>query len=96
MITRTIEGAEEQLIQLRGAQYGKTADAAQQLLSNLGHAATLIDQAVRESAAAALAAGMALEDLAQWARLPADVLADALVADHNEPGNSGVVRAIRR
>ncbi|WP_329332710.1 DNA-binding protein [Streptomyces sp. NBC_01352] len=84
LITRAIESAEEQLIQLRGAQYGKTADAAQQLLRNLGHAATLIDQALRESAAAALTAGMALEDLAQWARLPADVLADVLVADHNE------------
>ncbi|MFF7977380.1 DNA-binding protein [Streptomyces sp. NPDC007905] len=83
-ITRAIESAQEQLIQLRGAQYGKTADAAQQLLRTLSHAATLINQAVRETATAALTAGMALEDLAHWARLPADVLADALVADHDE------------
>ncbi|MHC3475544.1 DNA-binding protein [Streptomyces sp. 7R007] len=83
-ITRAIESAQEQLLQLRGAQYGKTADAARQLLRTLGHAATLIDQAVRETAAAALTAGMALEDLAYWARLPADVLADVLVADHDE------------
>lgn len=84
LITRAIEGVEEQLIQLRGAQYGKTAEVAQQLLSTLGHAATLIDQAVRESAAAALGAGMALEDVARWARLPADVLADVLVDDDGE------------
>ncbi|MET7695124.1 TniQ family protein [Streptomyces sp. NPDC005483] len=84
LITRAVEDAEEQLIQLRGAQYGKTAEVAQQLLSTLGHAATLIDQAVRESAAAALTAGMALEDVARWARLPADVLADVLVDDDGE------------
>lgn len=77
-ITSLVNDAEEQLTQLRGAQYGKTADAAQQLLGNLGHAATLIEQAVQETAAAALGAGMALEDLAHWARLPADVLAEAL------------------
>lgn len=84
LITRAIEGAEEQLIQLRGAQYGKTAEVAQQLLRTLGQAATLIDQAVRESAAAALTAGMALEDVARWARLPADTLADVLVDDDGE------------
>lgn len=88
-ITSLVNDAEEQLTQLRGAQYGKTADTAQQLLSNLGHAATLIDQAVRETAAAALTAGMALEDLASWARLPPDVLAEALAAHHNEQPEKG-------
>ncbi|MFB7459215.1 DNA-binding protein [Streptomyces sp. NPDC056188] len=83
LITSLVNDAEEQLTQLRGAQYGKTADTAQQLLGNLGHAATLIEQAVQETAAAALAAGMALEDLARWARLPADVLAEALAAHRN-------------
>ncbi|WP_329503378.1 hypothetical protein RFN58_00050 [Streptomyces iakyrus] len=89
-ITSLVNDAEEQLTQLRGAQYGKTADAAQQLLGNLGHAATLIEQAVRETAAAALGAGMALEDLAHWARLPTDVLAEAL-PDHRkrQPEKSG-------
>ncbi|MGY3783767.1 hypothetical protein [Streptomyces antibioticus] len=86
-ITSLVNDAEEQLTQLRGAQYGKTADAAQQLLGNLGHAATLIEQAVRETAAAALGAGMVLEDLARWARLLTDVLAEAL-PDHRkrQPG----------
>lgn len=84
LITSLVNDAEEQLTQLRGAQYGKTADAAQQLLGNLGHAATLIEQAVRETAAGALTAGMALEDLARWALLPADVLAEALADHHNE------------
>jgi hypothetical protein len=87
LITSLVNDAEEQLTQLRGTQYGKTADAAQQLLGNLGHAATLIEQAIRESAAAALTAGMALEDLARWAHLPADVLAEALADQRNErPG----------
>lgn len=89
LITSLVNDAEEQLTQLRGAQYGKTADAAQQLLGNLGHAATLIDQAVRETAAAALAAGMALEDLARWARLPAEVLAEALADHRNEQPGEG-------
>lgn len=87
LITSLVNDAEEQLTQLRGAQYGKTADAAQQLLGNLGHAATLIDQAIRETAAAALTVGVALEDLARWARLPAGALAEALAAHRNErPG----------
>lgn len=90
LITSLVNDAEEQLTQLRGAQYGKTADAAQQLLGNLGHAATLIEQAVQETAAAALAAGMALDDLARWARLPADVLAEALPAHRKRgPGRNG-------
>lgn len=38
LITSLNGGAEEQLTQLRGAQRGKTADAARQLLSSLGHA----------------------------------------------------------
>ncbi|MGW9594493.1 DNA-binding protein [Streptomyces chartreusis] len=88
-ITSLVNDAEEQLTQLRGAQYGKAPDAAQQLLGNLGHAATLIEQAVRETAAAALAAGMALEDLARWARLSADVLAEALADHHNEQQTKG-------
>ncbi|MFE7445650.1 hypothetical protein ACFU7X_34970 [Streptomyces chartreusis] len=87
--TSLVNDAEEQLTRLRGAQYGKTADAAQQLLGNLGHAATLIEQAVRETAAAALTAGMALEDLARWARLPADVLAEALPDHRNEQPGRG-------
>ncbi|MER8003974.1 hypothetical protein [Streptomyces sp. NPDC095613] len=87
LITSLVNDAEEQLTQLRGAQYGKTADAAQQLLGNLGHAATLIDQALRETAAA-LTAGVALEDLAQWSSLPAEILAEALAVHHSAgPGN---------
>ncbi|MFF0794735.1 hypothetical protein [Streptomyces spiralis] len=90
LITSLIGGAEEQLTQLRGAQQGKTVDAARQLLGSLGRAATLIDQAVRETSAGALQAGVALEDLAQWARLPADVLAKALANDRNgRPGDKG-------
>ncbi|MFF9706775.1 hypothetical protein ACF1FE_37460 [Streptomyces griseofuscus] len=83
LITGLVNSAQEQLAQLRGAQQGKTADAARQFLGSLGHATTLIDQAVREIAAGALQAGVALDDLAQWARLPADVLAKALADEGN-------------
>ncbi|WP_447034599.1 DNA-binding protein [Streptomyces sp. DSM 118878] len=90
LITGLVNGAQEQLTHLRGAQQGKAVDAARQLLGSLGHAATLIDQAVRETAAGALQAGVALEDLAQWARLPADVLAKSLANDRNgRPGDKG-------
>ncbi|MEU6557960.1 DNA-binding protein [Streptomyces sp. NPDC046915] len=80
LISSLIDAAEEQLIQLRGAQTGPTVDVARRLLLNLSHGADLIDQALWQSASAALSAGMALEDLAQWARLPADALAEALAA----------------
>lgn len=76
-------------------QQGQSVDAARQLLGILGHAATLIDQAVRESAAGALQAGVALEALVLWARLPADVLAKALANDRSGcPGNTGGARAV--
>ncbi|WP_269857040.1 hypothetical protein [Streptomyces sp. RPT161] len=49
LIPSWINDTEEQLPQLRGAPYSKTADAARPLLGNLGHAATLIDQALRRT-----------------------------------------------
>ncbi|MEU0213358.1 hypothetical protein [Streptomyces canus] len=86
LITRAIESAEEQLIQLRGAQYGKAADAAQQLLRNLRHSTALIDNAWKRTALAALNAGMPLDEIAQWAGMSADALMNLLTAGQEDGG----------
>lgn len=77
-ITQLLDDAREQLAQLRGAQSGTTAEVARTLLEHLSHSADLIDRAVLHTAAAAVAAGVALEDVAQWSRLPAEELAEVL------------------
>ncbi|MGW2587441.1 DNA-binding protein [Streptomyces virginiae] len=68
-ITSLIEAAQEELLQLRGAHQGRTADAARFLLQRLSHSTSLLDQALRESALAAVNAGVALHDVEQWAGL---------------------------
>ncbi|MPY43972.1 DNA-binding protein [Streptomyces phyllanthi] len=86
LITRAIEGAEEQLLQLRRVQTGPTADVARQLLRNLRHSATLIENAWKRTALAAANAGMPLEEVAQWAGMSADALTDMLAAGHEDGG----------
>ncbi|KDN74260.1 DNA-binding protein [Streptomyces olindensis] len=86
LITRTIESAEEQLLQLRGVQTGPTADVAQQLLRNLRHSAALIDNAWRRTAVAAVNAGMPWEEVARWAGMPADTLMNMLAAGQEDGG----------
>ncbi|WP_241195906.1 hypothetical protein [Streptomyces sp. SID10362] len=86
LITRAIEGAEEQLLQLRRVQTGPTADVAQQLLRNLRHSAALIENAWKRTAVAAANAGMPLEEVAQWAGMSADALMDMLAAGHEDGG----------
>ncbi|MFI6936760.1 DNA-binding protein [Streptomyces sp. NPDC050287] len=86
LITRAIESAEEHLLQLRGVQTGPTADVAQQLLRNLRHSAALIDNAWKRTALAALNAGMPLEEVAQWAGMPADALMNMLTAGQEDGG----------
>lgn len=68
-ITNLIEAAQEELLQLRGAHQGRTADAARLLLQRLGHSIDLLDQAMRETALAAVNGGVALNDVEQWAGL---------------------------
>ncbi|CAM5695527.1 TniQ family protein [Streptomyces canus] len=86
LITRAIESAEEQLLQLRGVQTGPTADVAQQLLRNLRHSAALIDNAWKRTALAALNAGMPLDEVAQWAGMSADALMNLLTASQEDSG----------
>ncbi|MFI8105852.1 DNA-binding protein [Streptomyces sp. NPDC086023] len=55
---------------------GRTADAARLLLQRLSHSIELLDQALRETALAAVTAGVALHDVEQWAGI-----ADSLPQD---------------
>jgi hypothetical protein len=84
LISRTIESAEEQLLQLRGVQTGPTADVARQLLRTLRHSADLIENAWKRTALAAANAGMPLEEVAQWAGMSADDLRKVLTAGQEE------------
>ncbi|MFF9336155.1 TniQ family protein [Streptomyces albogriseolus] len=77
-ITRLLNEAREELAQLRGVQSGTTAEVARELLERLSQSAELIDRAVLHTAAAAVAAGVALEEVAQWSRLPAEELSQIL------------------
>ncbi|GHC73239.1 DNA-binding protein [Streptomyces cinnamoneus] len=87
LITSTIESAEEQLLQLRGAQTGPTAEVARQLLRNLRHSGDLIENAWKRTALAAANAGVPLEEVAQWARMSADALRNVLTAGQEaDPG----------
>ncbi|MEU6846305.1 hypothetical protein ABZ930_30965 [Streptomyces sp. NPDC046716] len=77
-ITQLTEEACEQLAGVRGGHSGTTADVARSLLERLSRSADLVDQVVLETAAAAVAAGVALEDVAAWSRLPVRELAELL------------------
>lgn len=77
-ITQLLDESREQLAQLRGVQSGTTAEVARTLLEHLSQSAELIDRAVLHTATAAVAAGVALQDVAQWSRLPAQELAQVL------------------
>ncbi|MFJ9806588.1 TniQ family protein [Streptomyces wuyuanensis] len=79
-ITRLLDEAREELAQLRGVQSGTTAEVARELLERLSQSAELLDRAVLHTAAAAVAAGVALEEVAQWSRLPAEELSQILAA----------------
>ena len=61
-----LDEAREEQAQLRGVQSGTTAEVARTLLEHLSQSAGLIDRAVQHTAAAAVAAGVALEEVAQW------------------------------
>nr|WP_237519969.1 DNA-binding protein [Streptomyces sp. HUCO-GS316] len=83
-ITQLIDEAREELAQLRGAHSGTTAEVARELLEHLSQSAELIDRAVLHTAAAAVAAGVAIEEVAQWSRLPAGELSQILAAGRSE------------
>ncbi|WLW58284.1 DNA-binding protein [Streptomyces sp. YU58] len=83
-ITQLLDEAREELAQLRGVQSGTTAEVARTLLERLSQGAELIDRAVLHTAAAAVAAGVALEEAARWSRLPAEELSQILAAGRSE------------
>ncbi|WP_398864389.1 DNA-binding protein [Streptomyces pakalii] len=79
-ISSLVDGAQEQLIQLRGAQTGSSVDVSQHLLHILSHSADLIEKALQHTVVAAVNAGVPPQDVARWAKLPPGPLADALKA----------------
>ncbi|MFF6787015.1 DNA-binding protein [Streptomyces sp. NPDC012510] len=83
-ITQLLDDAREELAQLRGAQSGTTAEVARTLLEHLSQSAELVDRAVLHTAAAAVAAGVALEEVARWSRLPAEELSRVLATGRSE------------
>jgi len=83
-ITQLVDEAREQLVELRGVHSGTTAEVTRTLLEHLSQSAELIDRAVLHTAAAAVAAGVALEEVAQWSRLPAEELAAVLTLGEGE------------
>lgn len=82
-----IDSAEEQLLQLYGAQSGPTAEVARQLLRGLGHSAGLIEAAWKRTAVAAVNGGVPLEEVARWADMPAEVLRRMLTTGGQEDGD---------
>lgn len=83
-ITQLVDEAREQLVELRGVHSGTTAEVARTLLEHLSQSAELIDRAVLHTAAAAVASGVALEEVAQWSRLPAEELAAVFALGEGE------------
>ncbi|MFJ8563243.1 hypothetical protein [Streptomyces sp. NPDC093514] len=81
-----IDSAEEQLTQLRGVQSGPTAEVARQLLRSLGHSAGLIESAWKRTAVAAVNGGVPLEQVAEWADMPAETLRSMLTAGKRQDG----------
>lgn len=83
-LEQSVAQAREQLAELRGVHSGTTAEVARTLLEHLSCSAALIDEALVGTAAAAIAAGVAMEDVAAWARLPAQELAEIITAGQDE------------
>ncbi|MCC9312320.1 DNA-binding protein [Kitasatospora sp. RB6PN24] len=80
LIGTLLDDAEEQLLQLRGAQRGSSAEAAERLLKGIGSAAGRLREALREVVQAAVEAGVRVEDVAAWAGLSPDALVEVLGA----------------
>ncbi|MEU7234907.1 DNA-binding protein [Streptomyces chrestomyceticus] len=80
LITSTLDSVQEQLLQLRGVQTGPTAEVARRLLRGLGHSASLIENAWKRTALAAVNGGVPLQEVARWADMPVEVLRETLTA----------------
>lgn len=79
-IAQLVKEAGEQLVELRGVHSGTTAEVARTLLEHLSESAALIEKALVHTATAAVTAGVSLQEVAQWSRLPAQELADIVAA----------------
>ncbi|WP_406841109.1 DNA-binding protein [Streptomyces sp. AHU1] len=86
-ITQLVKEAGEQLVELGGRHSGTTAEVARTLLEHLGRSAELVQEALAHTAVAAVTAGVALEEVAAWARLPAHELAEIVAVEGH--GGSG-------
>ncbi|MFD9196401.1 MULTISPECIES: DNA-binding protein [Streptomyces] len=78
VITNLLGEAEEQLQQLHGAQVGVTAEVARSLLEGLSRGTDLLDQVLLRVMAAAVNAGVGVDEVARWARLSAEEAAEVL------------------
>ncbi|WSW30140.1 DNA-binding protein [Streptomyces sp. NBC_01003] len=86
LITNLLGEAEEQVLLLRGAQVGSTADAARYLLETLSCGTELLDRALVQIMVAAVNAGVGLEEVAGWARLSSDEAVEILGAYRGADG----------
>ncbi|MEU4864087.1 DNA-binding protein [Kitasatospora aureofaciens] len=80
LINNLLDDAQEQLIQLRGAQRGSSAEAAERLLKGLGYSIGRLQEAARETVEGALEAGVRPEDVAVWVGMSPGALAGLLGA----------------
>jgi hypothetical protein len=74
VISALVGEAAEHLTDLRGVQVGTAREAGRRLLQTLTRANGLLEQALQETTAVALRAGVPLEDLAEWTGQPAAAL----------------------
>ncbi|MER6330536.1 DNA-binding protein [Streptomyces sp. NPDC001034] len=77
-IEQMIGEAREQLGPLRGVHSGTTAEVARTLLEHLSRSAALVDQALVDTATAAVAAGVAVQEVSAWSRLSVRELAELM------------------
>ncbi|MFG2304541.1 DNA-binding protein [Actinacidiphila glaucinigra] len=81
MITALVGEATEHLTELRGAHSGTARDASRHLLQTLTRTTSLLQQALQETTAAALQAGIPLGDLTEWTGQPTATLERSLADD---------------
>lgn len=78
VITARVDDAAEQLAGLRGTQTGTAREAGRLLLTTLARSIGLLEEALLQTADAALEAGVPLADLADWTGIAPEALADGL------------------
>lgn len=87
VITALVAEATDDLTGLRGAQIGSAREAGHRLLQTLTRTTGLLQQALHETTAAALQAGIPVEDLAEWTGQPVTVL-ERYLTEHQSNDHS--------